>query len=166
MTETAGPVLLDFGVAATNISDTQNAQKLGSAGYAAPEQSVDNGQIGPWTDIYGLAATLYRCVSGRIPTAAATRQQLADELDFDVDNPMILAEMSHILSKNPVSDLNSEITFAPETFDLDKIFAESDSKTQKKVEKPAQKTLDPLILILIVSVIVIVSGLLLFYRRK
>jgi len=83
MTEAAGPVLLDFGVAATNIGDTQNALKLGSAGYAAPEQSVDNGLIGPWTDIYGLAATLYRCVSGRIPTAANIRQQLIDTGEAD-----------------------------------------------------------------------------------
>ena len=73
MTEGGGPILLDFGVAA---ADTDGSHKLGSEGYAAPEQAEANDLIGPWTDIYGLAATLYRCVTGRIPTSAAIRQEV------------------------------------------------------------------------------------------
>ncbi len=73
MTQSDGPILLDFGVAA---ADTDGSHKLGSEGYAAPEQAEAHDLIGPWTDIYGLAATLYRCVTGRIPTAAATRQEV------------------------------------------------------------------------------------------
>lgn len=76
MTEDGEPILLDFGVAAC---DAGQSRKLGSAGYAAPEQAASDGKIGPWTDIYGLAATLYRCVTGRIPTSANKRQEaLAD----------------------------------------------------------------------------------------
>jgi formylglycine-generating enzyme required for sulfatase activity len=71
MREDGNPVLLDFGVAAAQGAP---AHKLGSEGYAAPEQAEDEGNIGPWTDIYGLAATLYRCVTGRIPVAASRRQ--------------------------------------------------------------------------------------------
>jgi formylglycine-generating enzyme required for sulfatase activity/serine/threonine protein kinase len=71
MTEQGDPVLLDFGLAATAGRTT----RLGSEGYAAPEQSDIEGPIGPWTDIYGLAATLYRCVTGRIPTPAVLRQE-------------------------------------------------------------------------------------------
>lgn len=73
MTENDGPILLDFGVAA---ADSDDPHKLGSEGYAAPEQTVAHDLVGPWTDIYGLAATLYRCVTGRIPTSAATRQEV------------------------------------------------------------------------------------------
>ena len=75
MTEQGQPVLLDFGVAAANSGGSENAQRLGSEAYAAPEQSAVDGAIGPWTDIYGLAATLYRCVTGRIPAAAGLRQE-------------------------------------------------------------------------------------------
>ncbi|MGB5488094.1 MAG: serine/threonine-protein kinase, partial [Lysobacterales bacterium] len=75
MTEQGAPVLLDFGVAAADSVASGQATNLGSVGYAAPEQSTDDGQIGPWTDIYGLAATLYRCVTGRIPTPATLRQE-------------------------------------------------------------------------------------------
>jgi len=71
MTEQGDPVLLDFGVAAANGA----TPRLGSEGYAAPEQSDADGPIGPWTDIYGLAASLYRCVTGRIPPPASLRQE-------------------------------------------------------------------------------------------
>ena len=72
MTDGGQPVLLDFGVAAagTILPDT-----FGSEGYAAPEQSQADGDIGPWTDVYGLAATMYRCVTGRIPVPATQRQE-------------------------------------------------------------------------------------------
>ena len=73
MTEGDGPILLDFGVAAAG---TDGSHKLGSEGYAAPEQTEAHDLVGPWTDIYGLAATLYRCVTGRIPTSAAIRQKV------------------------------------------------------------------------------------------
>ena len=80
MTDDGEPVLLDFGVAANH---TGHAQKLGSAGYAAPEQSDSDGKIGPWTDIYALAATLYRCVTGRIPAAASDRLEALANGDPD-----------------------------------------------------------------------------------
>lgn len=80
MTATGDPVLLDFGVAA---ADGEQAFKLGSEGYAAPEQAVEEGSIGPWTDIYGLAATLYRCVTGKIPVPATTRNRLVGAGEAD-----------------------------------------------------------------------------------
>jgi len=71
MTDSGDPILLDFGVAA---ADSGLSHKMGSEGYAAAEQT-DDGTIGPWTDIYGLSATLYRCVTGRIPTSASHRRE-------------------------------------------------------------------------------------------
>ena len=76
ITESGQPILLDFGAAGQRIeAGTSTRWKLGSEGYAALEQSEAGGRIGPWTDIYGLAATLYRCVSGKIPVAAMQRQR-------------------------------------------------------------------------------------------
>jgi formylglycine-generating enzyme required for sulfatase activity len=74
ITEDGEPILLDFGAAGQRLHATASTRrKLGSEGYAAIEQSEADGNIGPWTDIYGLAATLYRCVSGQIPAAASRR---------------------------------------------------------------------------------------------
>ena len=75
MTAQGAPVLLDFGAAAADREASANTPRLGSEGYAAPEQSAIDGVIGPWTDIYGLAATLYRCVTGRIPSPGVLRQE-------------------------------------------------------------------------------------------
>ena len=41
-------------------------------GYAAAEQFTSV-KLGPWTDIYGLAATLYHAITGQIPPSAVER---------------------------------------------------------------------------------------------
>ncbi len=83
MTDSGNPILLDFGIAAADGDVATDQHRLGSEGYAAPEQANADGIIGPWTDIYGLAATLYRCVTGRIPTSAIKRQELLAGGDSD-----------------------------------------------------------------------------------
>ena len=83
------PLLLDFGAAAANAgTDTRISRRLGSSGYAAPEQSNGEDPIGPWTDFYGLAATLYRCISGQVPAAAT--QRLAAKKAGE-DDPLVSA---------------------------------------------------------------------------
>ena len=42
------------------------------AGFAAPEQYT-NEINGTWTDVYGISAVLYRCLTGCIPTEAIAR---------------------------------------------------------------------------------------------
>ncbi|CAK0764554.1 membrane hypothetical protein [uncultured Gammaproteobacteria bacterium] len=64
------PVLLDFGSARR--ADSTHFTQVLTAGYAPYEQYEDSGQ-GPWTDIYGMAAVLYRAVTGIKPQAALNR---------------------------------------------------------------------------------------------
>ena len=76
ITENGLPILLDFGAAGQHVDgETLAGPGHGSEGYAALEQSESGNRIGPWTDIYGLAATLYRCTSGRIPVPASQRKK-------------------------------------------------------------------------------------------
>jgi serine/threonine protein kinase len=69
------PVLLDFGSARQALgSQTRTLTSLVTPGFAPYEQyySKSNEQ-GPWTDIYGLGATLYRAVTGVAPLDAVDR---------------------------------------------------------------------------------------------
>jgi len=67
------PVLLDFGAARQEVDHSRSVTSLATAGYAAFEQYSTKGKQGPWTDIYGLGATLYRAVTGEKPDDSNNR---------------------------------------------------------------------------------------------
>jgi formylglycine-generating enzyme required for sulfatase activity len=70
------PVLIDFGAARKDITgDDRSMMAIFSPAYAAAEQIQPIGDQGPWTDIYALGATLYRAVTGEVPTNAMKRLQ-------------------------------------------------------------------------------------------
>ena len=65
--------LIDFGASRVAIADRSQAlTAVFTPGYAAPEQST-SGKQGPWTDIYGLAATLFTAVTGKVPPSVMER---------------------------------------------------------------------------------------------
>jgi len=72
------PMLIDFGSArqVARGADTAGPVALTPA-YAAIEQYPGKGKQGPWTDIYSIGASLYRCISGSDPVDALTRDQAA-----------------------------------------------------------------------------------------
>lgn len=61
------PVLIDFGAAKQDFSQYTKSMAPYSPGYAAVEQIEELGNLGPWTDIYGLGAVMWRIVSGSNP---------------------------------------------------------------------------------------------------
>lgn len=68
------PVLLDFGSARSALSrGTRTVTSLVTPGYAPYEQYYGDGNQGPWTDIYALAAILHQIVSGKPPVEAPAR---------------------------------------------------------------------------------------------
>ena len=61
----AEPMLLDFGAAKQDYLGRHSRSGAPfTPGYAAPEQTSSMGDIGPWTDIYALGATMWRMVAG------------------------------------------------------------------------------------------------------
>ena len=58
------PVLIDFGAAKQATARFSKSQAPYTEGYAALEQVADAGKLGPWTDMYGLGAVMWRMVAG------------------------------------------------------------------------------------------------------
>lgn len=63
--------LIDFGNA-RDTSDNKSMTLAMKEGFAAPEQYRSKGQ-GTYTDVYGLCATLYYCLTGKLPPQAMER---------------------------------------------------------------------------------------------
>ena len=67
------PTLIDFGASRAAVAGRTTAMTaIFTPGYAAPEQ-MSTAKQGPWTDIYGLAATLYHAITGKPPPSAFDR---------------------------------------------------------------------------------------------
>ena len=68
------PVLLDFGAARQMLSSDQPVLKpMYTPGFASPEQYERRDQLGPWSDIYSVGATMYACIANTAPPRADER---------------------------------------------------------------------------------------------
>ena len=66
------PVLMDFGSARQRLSE-RSMTVIESAGYTPFEQLQSRGQVGPWSDLYALAATIAKAITFETPPKAADR---------------------------------------------------------------------------------------------
>jgi serine/threonine protein kinase len=93
--------VLDFGAAKFTAGDEEKTRTIVvTQGYAAPEQYRSKSKQGPYTDIYGLGATMYKMLTGVIPEESIDRQvedslkrpsELGVVLDENLDNAIMKA---------------------------------------------------------------------------
>ena len=79
------PILIDFGAAKHEISRHTKSFAPYTDGYAALEQ-VGEGEIGPWTDIYGLGAVMWRIVAGGAPPFSPPNPLNSQKRAFELMN--------------------------------------------------------------------------------
>ena len=73
-------VLLDFGAARQALqSSFSNSVPMFTPGFAAPELYRCDAELGPWTDVYGVGASVFACMSGKPPPSADARLK-SDEM--------------------------------------------------------------------------------------
>lgn len=66
--------ILDFGTARNQGSDENyNSSMMLKPGYAPEEQFRQQGELGPWTDVYAISATIYKLITNVTPENSTDR---------------------------------------------------------------------------------------------
>lgn len=161
--------LTGFAISAARTTGTEIACEV-FAGFAAPEQYT-NEINGTWTDVYGISAVLYRCLTGCTPAEAIARNG-GTMLEPMMVNRNIRPNISNVimdgLQLSPEKRIRTITEFVDRLFSQPKI-AEADpaekphlTRREKKQRKERAKTIAVLIiagLVVIAFVVVFVMTL-------
>jgi serine/threonine protein kinase len=85
------PMLIDFGSSRQLRGDAAQKVTL-TPGYCSLEQYPGHGDIGPWSDVYSMAATIYRCITGKGPIDSLERHQTFARKRMDPLRPAVSIE--------------------------------------------------------------------------
>ena len=116
-----GAKLLDFGAvrsvegAEAGKDMNRSTEAILKHGFAPMEQYQTRGGLGPWTDEYALCATIWYCLTGRIPEEAPRR--MLEEIDLDWNIPGLLPHQQEALKKGVALRARDRFTTVRELMD-------------------------------------------------
>ncbi len=178
---TGNAILIDFGVSKQYDQDGQQTSTTPPAiskGYSPVEQYAQGSNVktfSPATDIYSLAATLYKLVTGNTPpesnlllnedeqlppypsnVSEVTRNAIAECLQTRKKRPQSISEFLQLLDSEPISNIDT-----PE--EEDTILKSQYKKSQEVLTTPIKTKKDNLNTVFIIGaviVLVVIIGLL------
>ena len=130
-----GAKLLDFGSVRDMGDDAvmkdmpRSTEPVVKPSFAPLEQYQRRGNLGPWTDIYALCATIYFCVTGTVPPEAPERMMQDDTLDWS---------MAGDLTAQQIAALNSGIALLPKNrpSTIEELYQQLFSQSVAQVQEP------------------------------
>ena len=138
--------LMDFGAvrsvhnAAVDKELTEATQAIVKHGFAPLEQYSATGAIGPWTDEYALCATMYYCMTGKVPQNVHDR--LEEDKDVDWDSIEGLTETQREILRKGIA-LRAKDRYRSIREMMDALFAQPKPVPQPEPEPPKPKPEPP-----------------------
>ncbi|MCM1298041.1 MAG: PASTA domain-containing protein [Firmicutes bacterium] len=91
-------ILTGFSITAAHTADSDIGYEV-FGGYAPPEQYSSSRRNGSWTDVYGIAAVMYRCLTGVTPPTAPERLEEETLIEPMLINRNIPKNASEVIVK-------------------------------------------------------------------
>lgn len=133
--------LIGFSISAARTADSEIGYEVFS-GYAPPEQYSSTRRNGSWTDVFGISAVLYRCLTGVTPPSAVER--LADDTLTDpmLINRNIPKNVSNVIMKGMSLEAEDRISTVTEL--VDRLFEQpKPSDISNEITLPMEKQSAP-----------------------
>ena len=145
--EDGKPHLRGFSIPAARRVGSDLQPRL-ATGYAAPEQYEFDGLLSEATDVYGLAATVFRTVTGNEPPAGNTRAEDSDDLFMSAEiaeelTQQVCVALFNALQVNPddrtakVDKFHRQLSIEP---NVSALLDEDDDAPAKKPSKMSRQT--------------------------
>ena len=134
--------LLDFGAARLAVEDSEKSLSvMVKRGYAPREQYISSSKQGPWTDVYAVCATIYRMITGEVPSESVERDEepLKNFAEFDIFNYDQLEKVLFKGLEPSITDRIQSVKTLEKMLLGENVTEEKTYIPQKTVQKPTQK---------------------------
>ena len=155
--------LIDFGAARIlSGKEKQSRTVVLKHGYAPIEQYDSNGNQGPWTDIYSLCATMYRMLTGKVPTDASSRMAGAELLPPKKLNKKVPKYLSKAIMKGLALDAKDRFYTIEELYE--ELYSTGKDRRRRAFRKFLKKVL--VIVIILFLAVILFTGCLFYLVYK